>query len=441
MGNLITNVDSFDGLARAIRSGNACIPITELSGGDDRIPKSCFGSLVVEGDETELRLRSTIPLDAKGVMDTLMLYSEYRPLISSLKCTINGSFPVLVQDSSVSSSCPAIGLRTSVSLRFITIKALTEEYADRSSDCIRMHARIDRSELHFNNLNVITTIECSQIGELKSTLKRNGLGGEIPPYRYTIRAEGTDIQIEVGLLSSHSSPSSESDHAFMEALVTTLVWANGGHPRIYHSTHWRDEKLLKAEIHPLENVIRSRPRLVQPMFGVDAADKIMNCGIKFFHGRTPLARDLKLLLWQYRDATAEGPIGLGMLLQACTLLEGVVGLTLRHSKKLSTKAIDQLRMKGDSKVTKRKSCATERFFHAGEHLGFDWEHEFKPVAITWSHVRNALAHGDIGKIDFTKPEAILESYRQIIQAFNAVALKLIGYPGKVVMDKGWYPIP
>lgn len=441
MGNLITNVDSFENLASAIRSGNACIPVTELSGGDERIPKSCFGSLVVEGDETELRLRSSSQLDAKGVMDTLMLYSECRPLIPSLNCIVNGNLPVLVKHSTVSSSCPRIGGGTVLSLRFVTLEAESEEPEDSHSDRIRMLARIDRSVLHFNKLNVITTIECAQLGELESSLKQNGLGGEVPPYHYTIRADGPDIQIEVGLLKDHSSPSAVSDQAFMDALVTTLVWVNGGHPGRYYSAHWRDEKLLKAQIHPLGSVIRSRPRLVQPTFGVDEADKIMICGIKFFHGRSTLARDLKLLLWQYQDATAEGSIGLGMLLQACTLLEGIAGLTLRHSKKLSTKEIDELRMPGDSKGTKRKSYASERFFHAGDHLGFDWEDEFKPVVITWSHVRNALAHGDIGKIDFTKPEAILESYRQIIQAFNAMALKLIDYPGKVVMNKSWYPLP
>jgi hypothetical protein len=441
MEKLITGVSSFDELAEAIRSGFACIPITDILGGDERIPASCSGLLVVEGEKTELRLRSNSKLSRLEVMESLLLYSEYRPLIPSLKCTVDGKFPIFIEHSNVAHSSPTVDCGTTVTLRFVTIKSALEKAEEVTASSVYILARIDNSHLQFDNLSVTTTTECSQLGELGSSLERNGLGGDVSPYRYTIRADGPDLLIEIGLLEAEVSPSIKSDLKFLDSLVTTLVWVNGGHARKCFWKHSRDGNLISATIHPHERTTICRARLVQPTFGVNEAVQTMDCGIDFFCRGEPLAGDLKLLLWQYKDATCEGPIGLGMLLQSCTLLEGVAGLTLRHAMHLNSKMIDQLRMPGDKSGSKRKSYASERFFHAAVHLGFDWDSEMKPVVDTWTRVRNALAHGDIGKIDFTQPEGILESYRQIIVAFNAMALRLIGYPGSLVIGPRWYPFP
>lgn len=441
MDKLITGVRSFEKLAEAIRSGSACIPITNVIGGDDRIPVSCSGFLVVEGNNTELRLRSHSKLTHVEVMESLLLYSEERPLIPSLKCTVDGTFPIFIEHSTVVYSSPTVDCGTTIALRFVTIKSALEKVEDTIASSVHIFARIDQTSLQFDNLSIVTTTECSQLGELGSSLKRNGLGGDAAPYRYTIRADGPDLLIEISLLEAEVSPSIKSDEEFWDSLVTTLVWINGGHSRKCFWKHSREGNLISATILPLERTTVCTPRLVQPTFGVNEAVQTMNCGIDFFCRAEPLAGDLKLLLWQYRDATSEGPVGLGMLLQACTLLEGVAGLTLRHGMNFNSKMIDQLRMPGDKVGSKRKSYASERFFHASDHLGFDWDSEMKPVVDTWTRVRNALAHGDIGKIDFTQPEWILESYRQIIVAFNAMALRLIGYQGTLVIGARWYPFP
>ena len=69
---LITSVSSIEELAKAVRSGNGCIPITKLTGGDARIPDPCFGSLVIDRDDFELRVRSYPLPDQIGVMESLM---------------------------------------------------------------------------------------------------------------------------------------------------------------------------------------------------------------------------------------------------------------------------------------------------------------------------------------------------------------------------------
>jgi hypothetical protein len=57
---------------------------------------------------------------------------------------------------------------------------------------------------------------------------------------------------------------------------------------------------------------------------------------------------------------------------------------------------------------------------------------------TWKGVRDALAHGNLAEMEQHSGGTLIDCYCQIIQAFNAIALRLIGYQGSVRMDKGWY---
>jgi hypothetical protein len=181
---------------------------------------------------------------------------------------------------------------------------------------------------------------------------------------------------------------------------------------------------------------RSKAQLICAVNDGMVAAAIMESGIRFFSTESDLAKDLRLFLWQYRDATAEGSITMGQLLLACSLLEGLIGLTLRHPMSLGESAIAELPSPDPS--NNRKGTAEARFHHASRHLGFDWNTQVEPVFRTWKDIRNALAHGNLAEMEEHPGGKLIDCYCQIIQAFNAITLRLIGYKGGVLMDKGWF---
>jgi hypothetical protein len=299
-----------------------------------------------------------------------------------------------------------------------------------------MVSRIARSELEYKNVTLATTTACSLEGEVVQSWNRNALGGDIAPYRYKIQQEGEDLILLVKLLKGKTSLSSESDSRFMSALMVTFVWLNGGHPYAYCRSHRRDGMLAEGALQSVCSTPRSKAQLIRAVNDGTVASAIMECGIRFFSTESDFAKDLRLFLWQYRDATAEGSITLGKLLQACSLLEGLIGLTLRHPMGLSKSAIDKLTAPGAE--IPRNGTAEGRFFHANHHLEFDWNKQLEPVFRTWKEVRGALAHGNLAEMEQHSGGKLIDCYCQIVQAFNAIALRLIGYKGNVMMDKGWY---
>lgn len=441
MQNLITSVISLEDLAVAVRSGNACIPITKLTGGDARFPDPCFGSLVVEGDDFELRVRSYPLASQLAVMESLMLEKELRQSVAELHCVLDGHLSVVISHVVGGDSNRSMTHGTTGNYEFNSVAAVQEHRKNDIASEILMIAKVARSELHFKNLELTTTTECSLEGEIGNSWKIDSFGGDIPPYRYKIQQKDDDLLIVVKLLPDESSPSSEADKKFMDALILSLNWINGGHPYAYYSAHQRDGSLIENSVKPIQISPQCRALLVRPKFGAPEAEKVMECGTRFFSAETPLSKDLGLFLWQYRDATAEGAITLSMLLQSSTLLEGVVGLTLRHSMSLDEKAIDALRMPAAPPGPKRRSSAKEKLYHAGYHLGFDWDKELDAVFKTWKKVRDALAHGNLAELNRHNPNMILDSYRQVIQVFNAITLRLIGYKGQIKIDDGWYSVP
>lgn len=440
MGTLTTSIRNFEALAEAIRSGSACIPITELTGGDASIPDPYFGSLVVEGDEAELRLRSHSNAAAKLHFKDFGKIGRQAPKFKELKCVLDGHFEVSVKSalSSTQSLCSESGAFHRYTFNDIVLTGSGER--DNEASQVRIVSKIARSKLLFTNLTVSTRTACSLEGDIGDRWRRDGLGGEIPPYRYKIRQDSDDIVIEVMLLSGAKSLSAESDLKFLGALVLTFFWINGGHPYTYVSTHERSHELVESFIQPLKRNPRCKARLISSCDDGDLAAAVLDCGIRFFQAGGPLAEDLRLLLWQYRDATADDSISLGMLLQGCSLLEGLVGLVLRHSMGQSRSQIDKLKSPGQPLADKREGHAEARFHQAGIHLGFSWDLQLRPVFETWKRARNALAHGDFKEFSLNAQCPVLDSYRQIIQAFNGISLRLIGYKGRVRMDDWWYPV-
>lgn len=441
MNSLITCVNSFAKLAEAVRSGNACIPITNLSGGNDLMSDVCSSSLVVGGGECELRVRSLPPPNEAALMDSLIRDQDSNKSISELHCVLDGTLHTAIKHVGFTSSYNSMGHGTTRHFWLNSINLLDVECVDGSSSHISMVSKIARSKLNFENLKRTTKTECSLERETGMIIDSFGFGGDVSPYRYTIKRDGDDLEIVVKLIEGEFSISAEFDQEFMDALILCLNWINGGHPYIYYSKHEREESTVACTVHPLRQDPQCCLRLVRPKLGVNGAEKIMECGIRFFSVDSPLSEDLILFLWQYRDTTSEGPITYSKLLQACTLLEGVIGLTLRHSMGLSPKDIDILRMPGNTDGRKRTSNAGERFYHAGLHLGFDWVQEVEPVVTNWKSIRNSLAHGNLSDIKKQTPHAFFDSYDQMIQAFNAIVLRLIGYKGQVAMDGGIYAAP
>lgn len=433
MGKLITSVKKFSDLADAIRSGHACIPVTRLAGGDACVPDPYYGSLVVEGDHAEMRLRTHTGSDDFATARKV-LENDYEE-IEQLTCEIDGHMEVAIRKAfGRTVECSGIG-----SIHQYTFNEIVEE-ADHPhtgpARKVHMVAKIARSKLHYHNLTQTTRSECSLQGEVRESRKHEGLGADFPPYQYKITNEDDDILICVNLLDGNESTSVECDQRILSALILMFVWLNGGHPYVYCRAHFRQGSLISRSIQPLQSTPDYRRMVLPRHTGGNVVAGIMDAGISFFKEETQLAKDLRLFLWQYRDATPDDSITLGMLLQGCSLLEGLVGLTLRHSMNLGKPAIDKLPTPDPSK--NHKGTAEARFFHAGKHLEFDWDRELGPVFRRWQEVRNALAHGNLSEFDKRDAHWIIDSYRQIIQAFNAFALRLIGYKGRVCMDQGWF---
>jgi hypothetical protein len=108
---------------------------------------------------------------------------------------------------------------------------------------------------------------------------------------------------------------------------------------------------------------------------------------------------------------------------------------------LSKSAIDKLRLPNKPRESKSQSSAEERFYHAGDQLGFDWDNDLRPVFSSWKSVRDSLAHGNIAEFKQTNGDEMLEAYRRVIVAFNAISLRLIGYRGDIELKNHWYPVP
>ena len=441
MSKLITSIRSIETLAEAVRSRNACIPITKVSGGDARVPNPCFGVLVVDGDDSEMRLRSGPLANEVALMDSVMLHQDASDLIPELHCVLDGYLEVNVRNLVECSGDHCVRHGVTSHFVFNEMVAADVNCENGLASDVGMVSKIARSKLHFNNLLLTSTSECSLEGELGNSWQRDGFGGDVSPYRYIIRQIGEDLDVVVKLLPGEASISTACDRGLMDAIILCFNWINGGHPFTYFRSHHREIYLVEGVVRPLQQFPRCTPLLVRPAFGANEAAQIMDCGIRLFSAKSPLAKDLELFLWQYRDATAEGPITLSMLLQGCTLLEGVVGLILRHSMCLDEKAIDALRIPGCAPEPKRKSTAMERLYCAGVHLGFDWDNELNAVFSTWKSVRNALAHGNLAVFEQTGHNNILDSYRRVIQAFNGFTLRLVGYKGRITLGGGWYAVP
>ena len=438
---LITSVSSIEELAKAVRSGNGCIPITKLTGGDARIPDPCFGSLVIDRDDFELRVRSYPLPNQVGVMESMILDKQLGHSVLELLCTLDGHLNVVIKNVIGNKSNRSMTRGITGHYQFDSVAAGDGQLSAGGASSISMVSRIAASELRLKNLKQTTITECSLEGEVESSWGIHSFGGDIRPYRYKIRQEGDDLVINVYLIQEEISPSADLDSKFMDALTLSLNWINGGHPYTYFRSHERDHKLVQSAVMPIRGAPRCRPCLASTTFGAPKAAEVMESSIRFFSAETPLSKDLELFLWQYRDATAEGPITLSMLLQSCSLLEGVVGLTLRHSMGLDKKSIDALRMPGGAAEPRRKSSAKERLYHAGFYLGFDWDKQLIGVFDTWKKVRDALAHGNLAEFQQHNPNTTLESYGQVVQAFNAITLRLVGYQGEIQMNDKWYAIP
>lgn len=436
MSKLITSVKNFNDLADAIRSGNACIPVTFLSGMEASVPHPFFGSLLAEDDKCLIVLRS-LEEGADGLCARLRWSDPDKDdRFAELDCILDGHLEVKLRDVRFGSSEMNTNSGVSLNLEFNEIACSQEESIGNHANDVRMVSKIARSKLNYMNLKLATNTACSLEGELASSWKRIALGGDLPPYRYKIQQEGEDLILSVKLLEGETSPSSESERRFMSALILTFVWLNGGHPYAYCRSHKRDGILVEGALQSIIRNPRSKNYLIRSGHDGIVATAIMESGIDFFSLDSEFAEDLRLFLWQYREATAEGSITLGMLLQACSLLEGLIGLTLRYPMKLSKNDIDSLVVPGQAKP--RKGTAEARFLHVGNHLGFDWATQMEPVFRTWKSVRNALAHGNLAEMQQQDGRYIMDAYCQTIQAFNAIALRLIGYKGSVLMDKGWF---
>ncbi len=353
-----------------------------------------------------------------------------------LDCILDGHLEVKLKNARFGSTDMNSSAGLSIVLEFNEIACGDDVINSGPANEVRMVSKIARSELNYKNVTLATTTACSLEGEFIHSWNRNALGGDIPPYRYKIQQEGEDVILSVKLLEGETSPTSESDSRFMSALIATFVWLNGGHPYAYYRSHKRDGILVEGALQSVLRNPRSKAQLIHAVNDGPVAAAIMESGIRFFSTESNFSKDLRLFLWQYRDATAEGSITLGKLLQACSLLEGLMGLTLRHPMGLGESAIENL--PSPDPANSRKGTAEARFHHAGKHLGFDWPTQLEPVFQSWRSVRNSLAHGNLAEMEQHPGGKLIDWYGQIIQAFNAIALRLIGYQGDVRMGKGWY---
>ena len=438
MSELVTTITSFESLADAVRSGNACIPITRLSGGLAKVPKPFFGSLVIQGEAAELRLRAsgarpsriqTDPPCIAGISQANFLQLDC-VLDGHLKVRFNGAYGVWNGTNSRSG--------TRFTYVFNEISTCGKRVKKGKAGVILFSARIANTKLEYKNTGSRTITECDLDGIEEERFSQETLTGDIPPYRYKIRQNNDDVHISVKLLEGHVSPSVKSDEDFMSALVSIFSWINGGHPHTYFEKHTRDGVLVKSVIRPICKQPRPIPRVMQHISHNKNFPEVLSAGIRYLQKRDTKAKNLRDFLWQYRDATRERSISVSMLLQSCTLLEGITGFILRHSMKLSRKQIEKLQMPNQLPSDWLKGHAEARFYRASLHLGFDWNTEFEPAFKTWKKVRNALAHGDLEKFFGGTAAQTLDSYAATIQAFNAIVLREIGYTGAISVDGGWH---
>lgn len=438
MNEIITSVQSFESLSEALRSGRACIPVVELNGHEFSPPFS-FGSLVSEGERIELRVRSKPHASPGDLMDSLVR-DQNSPPVEELHFLLDGK--IWIKTSNIfcgsHSRTESGGVCWNFGIGGLSLRC--DPQISEMASGIAVTSKIATTELHFKNLTSKTVNECSLEGVIGSRYNVDRFGGDFGSYRYIFQQKDEDVIVVLTLTEGGKSKSQKSDMLTWRALMLGFFWMNGGRTQEHYRLHERDLAVVEGVILSLEGSTKSIPYLVKTKFCYEQAFEIMDSCLQFFSLENDFSEGLALLLWHYRDATREGPITLGMLLQSCTLLEGLVGLVLRHSMNLDDAAINKLRMPGTEGDKKRKSHAVEKFWNAYHSLGFDWHSEIANVYDRWNGVRNALAHGDLAKFEKDNPADILEDYRAVVQAFNSLALRAIGYKGRVKIDREWYAV-
>ena len=283
---LITSLSSLEDLAKAVRSGNACIPITKLAGGDARFPDPCFGSLVVDRDDFELRVRSYPLPDQIELMESMMRDEQLGQSVLELLCTLDGHLSVVISNVVGGKSNRSMTRGITGHYQFNSVAAADGHLSGGEASSISMVSRIAASALKLKNLTQSITTECSLEGEIGRSWKIDSFGADIRPYRYKVRQEDDDLVIEVYLLQGETSPSAESDEKFMDALILSLNWIYGGHPYTYFCSHERDDYLVQSAVRPVRGTPRCRPLLISTTFGAPKAAEVMESSILFFSHTT-----------------------------------------------------------------------------------------------------------------------------------------------------------
>lgn len=422
---MTTTIESADDLAEALRKGRLCVPATEIKFSEPRIEEGGLGMLIADGDQFYLQVRYfpvgefSLNDDRLSPIDELELKADGRFLIKLLRARPEYT--------------PMMSLAGRVQRFEIESVVMADEKLDAGEvDRVRITAKIARSTLHHHNLVQRTQSHCSLIGQTSQSASWTGLGGESVPYRYRITQEGEDLLIEVNLMDGHRSPSAEADSRFIEALLKTFVWMNGGQPFAYHFRHERGDRYRFDRLQPIKDRYTAKHRLLSTR-NRSLLRRMIAELVAFFSQDSDLSKGLGEFLWQYHHANAEAPLTLGSLLQICTLLEGVIGLTLRHGMGLSYRQIEKLPPPPSADST-QVGKAVARFYHASTHLGLDWEEEFKSIFELWKATRNRLAHGDLERFLRSQELGIVDRFWTINQAFNVISLRLAGFTGGVRLD-------
>jgi hypothetical protein len=160
------------------------------------------------------------------------MIGEEKLELMELECVLDGHLEVRINGASVGPTGMSSdsGVRLKLSFNEITCGGSTDN--PHAASEVRMFSKIAHTDLHNKNLTLEKESKCSLEGEIGRTWARDGLGGDISPYRYKIQQQGEDLILSVRLLGGETSVSEECDRRFMFALIATFVWINGGHPYV-----------------------------------------------------------------------------------------------------------------------------------------------------------------------------------------------------------------